>query len=259
MTVWYSNKRCEENNIRFPISWKKNLTVWYSNGQCDQNNIRFTSSCKANLTVWHSNEQCDHKHNRFLLGNFWRHINFKRCKHNSLECIRFQNKIRKCLNRSCLLSLSIFLNNSRVLRLSVVACPAKANSSTLIYPSLSRSQASNLHGSNKVTAFAGKLRLYKYIQNRYKLKIAMLRVRYLISQLVWMEKLNTHRVIGKSFHRGQCLMRKNRIYVIRNVLLNQWTFQLFFNKNEKQNIPHRQDSSKYLIVKSKKQKNIWCL
>jgi hypothetical protein len=28
-----------------------------------------------------------------------------------------------------------------------------------------------LYGSNKVTAFAGKLRLYKYIQNRYKLKI----------------------------------------------------------------------------------------
>jgi hypothetical protein len=62
------------------------------------------------------------------------------------------------------------------------------------------------------------------------LKIAMLRVRYLISQLIWMEKLNTHRVIGQSFHRGKCLMRKNRIYVIRNVLLNQWTFQLFFNK-----------------------------
>jgi hypothetical protein len=155
----------------FPFREKKNLTVWYSNGQCDQNNIRFTISCKASLTVWHSNEQCDHKHNRFLLGNFWRHIKFKRCKHNSLECIRFQNKIRKCLNRSCLLSLSIFLNNSRVLRLSIFAWPVKANSSTLIYPSLSRSQASNLHGSNKVTAFAGKLRLYKYIQNRYKLKI----------------------------------------------------------------------------------------
>jgi hypothetical protein len=55
-----------------------------------------------------------------------------------------------------------------VLRLSVVACPAKANSSTLIYPSLSRSQASNLHGSNKVTAFAGKLRLYRSTRELFK-------------------------------------------------------------------------------------------
>ena len=123
----------------------------------------YTCSCKFNYhTIFHLNNKCNICINfcSVMFGDIKKLID----ANITLWSVQVSNKIiRKCLNGSCLLSLSIFLNNSCVLRLFVVACPAKANSSTLIYPSLSRSQASNLQGNNKATAFAGKLRLYKYI------------------------------------------------------------------------------------------------